>query len=485
MLIGFAIIMIVYIKYIKINEKFTDTDKVSLVTKNQIISLSNNTIVRPTDIMIYLNVFNITNIDPRNTITIAYSFNNYSVADLVTFKSTGIESVISNILNNVISVVAVNVIDDINNNILVIFNISYNQLSESTAALLNINDTLQLPGNAALIYAALNGCTSFTLIGKPIQGDASQINTTYLCNPNTWCDSINSNIKFNIKGQNIPLSITTDAGFRMNNIQLYGPESDSLSSSINNYILGPFTCAFFMKINSLTINGGNSIILFQLFAETPNMIRFAIYYQDPNNSIVEAIIGNLNTKYTWVIPNSTLMSNGYTTLYTFQYDPANSICNFYIGNTLYIANLELNPDEPIILSVTSLTINKGLQTIDAQLYAFIYYNSLLSLNEITSLTKYFQYELGGISILQNNNLQSISQIQQLQSSIQQNKNNIQKSNSCVPPPIVCEAAASASASGSITTNIQNPWVVNYNAQIDSNLESQLSECSPLQIKKSF
>ena len=471
------------------------SSQIALSSQQKSMFLSQNTIIRPNDILLYINSFNITDSDPRNIITITYSFNNYTVNSLNIFQSTGIESLIGNILNlNSNLVNATNLINDVNNNTIVTFKLIYSQLSQSTAAMSNIDATLQLPSNAKLIYSVLIGCNSFVIIGKPTQGDASQLNTTYWCSLNTWCDFMNKNIKFNIKGQNIPTSITTANGLGINNIQLFGPSSNIISNASNNYILNSFTIVFFMKFNSLSFANGNSIIWYQMYAETPNMIRLAIYQimnqniPDPNFSIVEVIIGDQNTNYRWTIPNSTLMSNGYVSLYTFQYDADNSVCNFYIGTTMYTANLEVDTANPIVLSITPIAINKGAQSLDAQLYAFIYYNAVLSTTDLNALTQYCQIELGGIPILQKNNLQAIAYIQKLQSEIQNTQNNI---SSCQQ-----EIGCSDCANGSIATKTitvppsqppipPNPWVVNYNTTYDTNktLESKLSECGPLQINE--
>ena len=470
-------------------------DNIALSSQDKKLLLSEYKLIRENDILLYLNSFNISDIDPRNIITIVYSFNTYVVSNLSVLQSTGIESLIANILNiDNNSVSATNLINDVNNNTIITFKITYSQLSQSTAALTNIDDTLQLPTNARLIYSALNGCTSFTLIGKPSHGDASSVNTTYWCSLNTWCDFKRPSIKFNLKGKSVPIKITTSSGLDLNNIELFGPPSNKLSISSNN-ILKSFTIVFYMKINSLSYNLGNSIILYQMYSETPNMIRLAIYSIildnnkiDPNFSTLELIIGNQYINYRWTIPNSTLMSNGYISLYALEYDSINSICYFYIGTTKYTAHIEKNSDEPIVLSITPIAINKGAQSIDANLYSFIYYNGLLSETELFALKQYFDYELEGIPIMQKNNLQAIYQTQQLQSLIQKTQNTINYSKQCNPckgsENIAIKSKKSPVPEQSINIG-QNPWIVNYNKNIDKNklLQSDLKQCDILQLNE--
>ena len=442
------------------------------------------TIIQQNNIKLYLNAFNIQISDPRNIITISYSFDSSNIPDLQTLEFTRIEQTLANILNlDENSVIANSINFDVNNNAIVTFAITYPSLSQSNAAITNIDNIIQIPQNIATIFSILNGITFFKLVGKPIQGKAITINNSYMCAPNSWCDYNNPNIKYNIKGNNIPSNINSVDGLGLLNIQLYGPPSNTLGLSTNNYVLESFTIAFYMKINSLIFNDNNSIIWYQMYAETPNMIRFAIYQQDSNYSIVEAIIGNQNINYRWIIPNTTLMSNGNITMYTFIYNKPQSILYFYIGSTVNTATIEMNTDAPIVLSLTPIAINKGSQTFDAQLYAFIYYNSILSIAEIKQLSEYFNYEYGGLGALTQSNSQVLQKLETLTTeltAVQGSQNAIQNQlNQCL----------NANASGSVIKHKQpynpgpSPWNVNYNKQVDPLMESEINQCSPLKLKE--
>jgi hypothetical protein len=204
------------------------------------------------------------------------------------------------------------------------------------------------------------------------------------------------------------------------------------------------------------------------------MVRFAIYQQDTYNSIVEIILGNQNINYRWVIPNTTLMSNGYITTYTFIYNKPDSIFYFYIGSTKNQAVLEVNTDQPIILGLTPIAINRGAQSLDAELYAFIYYNTILSKYEIQEVSDYFNYEMGGIASLQLTNLQSLAKINSLVSQNDKTQGLKSELNKCV------NAVGSYKKPFSIGSN---PWVVNYNKKIDPLMEEEMNQCSPLKLKE--
>ena len=448
-----------------------------LVVSQQQVLNNQISLVQPDNIKLYLNAFNIQSVDPKNTITVTYSFNNYITNDLNTFKSTGIESLLQSILNlDQNTVISTDLVNDTNNNTIVKINITYPQLSQSTAATTNLDSILQLPQNKQQILALFQNVTAYTIVGSVIQGSAGIVNNTYLCDVNSWCDYNNKTIKYNIIGDNIPTSINSTEGLGIFNLQLHGPPSYSLSLVSNNNILDSFTVVFYMKINSLNFNNAKSIIWYQMYAETPNMIRIAIYQQDANNSIVEVIIGNQNINYRWSIPNTTLMSNGYVTTYTFIYNKADSIFYFYIGATENYANIHVNNDLPIILGLTQIAINRGAQSLDAQLYAFLYYNSILSKYEIQQVSDYFNYQMGGIASLQLSTAQAMIQNQSLQVQAQNAQNLQTQLNNCAN-------GSGSYAKSSVPSIGSNPWTVNYNQKVDPQMESELNKCSPLKLKE--
>jgi hypothetical protein len=440
---------------------------------------SNKTIVQQSNIKLYINSFNIYDTDPRNIITIQYAFNTYYENSLTNFKATNIENVIAAQLNLPMGNVIVTdlYIDPPTGNSVATFNIKYTQLSQATAALTELDDKLQLNSTKNAIFGVLNGASALIKMSNPKQGTATNANYTYFCESNTWCDFYNSNFKFNIKGSNIPTSIGNN-GLRLYGLTLSGPPSEKLSTFVNNYYLDSFTVSFYIKFNSLDFNSGNSIIWYQMFAETPNMVRIAIYKNNNDSSIVEAILGNKDTNYRWILPNTTLMSNGNTTLYSFVYDKTNSKLLFYIGSTISVANLESTTDKPIILALTPVSINRGVQSMDANIYAFVYYNTVLSAYDLQQLNEFFQYEKDGITrILQTNN------------NILTDYNKLSNETATIYGKLTQQAMASSKCPTNtvavpvVDVSKSSKWQVNYNTNIDPTLIDKLNQCSPLKLKQ--
>ena len=447
------------------------------------------TLIQLDKVLYYLTSFNIFSSDPRTTIKVQYSFNNYNENNILSFKQTGVEGIICTILSlKAGSVVAVGLTNDMyqNNNAMVTFNISYPQLAAATAALASIDDQLQLQTNRAKILAPLPHATSMTLVGAPLQGNNANANNTYFCKTNSWCDFINPGVyQFNIQGSNIPSVINSSNGLKLYGLQLTGPPSESASPDINNY-LNSFTTVFYMKFNSLNFVSGNSIIWYQLFCETPNMVRFAIYYNTNTTSTVEVIIGDKDTNYRWVIPNTTLMSNGYDTLYSFVYDKENAVMLFNIGNTVHTAKIKINLEKPVILALSPISINRGIQSLDVNLYAFIHYNSILSATEISQLSQYLLYQKNGISQLQSSNNANYNTVANMTEQVSTMNQQVQDLTKQVTTCNTTSGVPTTGSNGSSVISRNNRhWQVNVNdlQTADQSLVGQLNTCSPLKLKQ--
>ena len=275
--------------------------------------------------------------------------------------------------------------------------------------------SLPLVNNGIAQYAKMASTVSTSTVYDIPQQNSIQIyinsfniesivspNTTYNCNTNYWCDSINKNIKFFLNGDNIPLAIT-QYGFPTKNIRMQGPRSDSLVSATNNFVLGSFTVSFYMLINTLNFDTDAPISLFQMYAETPNSISlYMLESTNPNNIVIEAIIGDSSVNYSWEIPLTTFMANGSITIYSLVVninynDIQHSTISLYIGN---MSPLTQNfttriPTTPIILGNTQLMINYNRQ-LDANILAFMYHSVALTSNDINTLYNYFQQQFIGI-----------------------------------------------------------------------------------------
>jgi hypothetical protein len=149
----------------------------------------------------------------------------------------------------------------------------------------------------------------------------SNLNNTYVPTMNKWQDSINpQQYSFAFYGA-VPPTIIKNIGLPMKNIKMAGPKSGELAP--NDHILQSFSIVFYLTFTSLTFDSPTNspdIVLFEIFAATPNYIRlsFAQIDNDKKNISVDIIIGTLI--HSWVIPITTILSNGASTLYGIVYN---------------------------------------------------------------------------------------------------------------------------------------------------------------------
>ena len=238
---------------------------------------------------------------------------------------------------------------------------------------------------------------------------ANNRNTTYIPTMNKWSDALKPNqYSYSFYGA-VPPTTIGNIGLPMKNIKIAGPAAGELSS--NNYILDSFSVVFYLTFNSLAFdmtnnNNNNDIVLFEIFAASPNYIKLSIapIHNDAKNISVDIIIGTLI--HSWIIPITTILSNGASTLYSIVYNK-NSAENqfvFYIGlntNTVaYTATYGEKEQKPTLnLTYEPLLINEN-QNLDAYLSAFCFYNSPLTADEMSSLGNYFASQLSGAYLLE-------------------------------------------------------------------------------------
>jgi hypothetical protein len=221
-----------------------------------------------------------------------------------------------------------------------------------------------------------------------------QLNKTYQCQTNYWCDANNSSIKYFLSGQNVPATIDNN-GLPLKNIEIIGPSASTLVSSANNYTLQSFTIVFYLNMNTLNFDTNGQIILYQMNAENPNAISLFIQQipNDSNNVEISAQCGHSSNYYTWVVPITTILSNGNTTLYSLVHDNDASTLTLYIGVGRNIYSVTRNDTDTanIILTNTQITINTN-SNLDANILAFCYYNIALSRNDMKQLNTYFEQQ---------------------------------------------------------------------------------------------
>ena len=406
-----------------VTEEFVDT---SLAASGATAGTAATGMPQQTALVMYTNTFNMVTDDTQKTVIVSL--------DLLGYTKT-------NTLSEVMRfVLAANVTKQLNtaDGAVRIVNVTYGDTAATAtisvayssvqAALAAVNMIAsQLVSTAmktSLVSAGMSQLTDLSVSTAPRQGVALENqNNTYSSLTNQWIDfSRNTNANANnigftlVSSAALPGTLVSANGLPIKGIKMVGPPS----TQFGNGYLDSFTAVWYMKINALEFTK-NKIMIFQLFAETPNKIQLNIQPNgtDATTAVVEAIVGVATTKYQWTIPRTTLMSNGNTTLYSLVYNPTANKLNFYIGELEYPADVTLNPDYPIKLGLSQMIINDTpkFQSLDANILAFAYYNVALTNAELKALSVYFSKEAGGINLLQQMAQQEAARVLQLQKEI--------------------------------------------------------------------
>ena len=307
-------------------------------------------------------------------------------------------------------------------------------------------------------------------------------NNTYQCDNNTWCDALNRSIKYFINGTNIPLTID-NIGLPMNNIMIQGPPSYSLVSRDNHYKLGSFSVVFYLNFNSITFDSDADIILYEMFAESPNRVKIALI-EIPNNTEdleLSITLGPADQAYTWKIPRSTFESNGNTTLYSLVYNERDKTITFYIGTSANINVADIQGTPRIILGVTPLEINKN-RNLDALLSAFCYYDVVLTRLDLERIKKFFENQSKSVNTLQNTLLslkssltsQNTSLLHQLNTSSETIQGLERRLEDLSNKTCVVQSPAPMARGRNWHINMDNVSSVN---------DKDLQQCSPLTLKE--
>jgi len=225
-----------------------------------------------------------------------------------------------------------------------------------------------------------------------------------------WNNFIRDATHFTLIGTGIPSSIRqmaegessySSVGLPLKTIKLIGPSS-TLACGVSETaaattLLNSFSVMFYGRFNSIEFSDtSKSIVLFQMFAENPNHIKWSITQKDATNCYIELVLGNVNTTYRWLVPKSTLLSNGNPTLYSLVYSVADVKRTFtiYIGTNKYTASS--TDMTPIRLGYTPMEIN-STTNMDMILQSFVYMNNVLADADIPVWSEYFVNESGGLA----------------------------------------------------------------------------------------
>jgi hypothetical protein len=347
---------------------------------------------------------------------------------------------------------------------------------------------LPYPTQLSLYFNSFNA-------SSPVPG-VGNMNTTYQCNgnkPNYWCDANNSSIQYFLNGQTPAPSSMPNGGLQMLNMMITGPPATSLVNT-NITPLSSFSLVFYMKVNSITFTTPADIILYEMSAVTPNMVRVSISQitGDSNNVEVNIIVGPTAKIYSWTVPITTLLSGGNNTTFTIIYDttsvPSQPTLSFYIGAGGNGNVWNMQSPGNIYLSDLGITINKN-QNLDAALLAFCYYSCVLYANDVKTIDSYFLSEASGICALQNalsvtssalssQNSGLLNLLNSASSTIQTLETEIDKLStvSCPAPKVITASAPTAPPpSGPM-------WQINMNGG-SSVSDTDLQTCSPLTLQE--
>jgi hypothetical protein len=328
---------------------------------------------------------------------------------------------------------------------------------------------------------------------------ASATNTTYKGAMSTWYDTNNNSsvtscqsggpINYFLNGPNVPANIDNN-GLLLHNIMIQGPPSINLVNPSSNYKLASFSVLFYLTIQNLDFDTDAEIILFEMFAQTPNMIRLSIVpvANDTTNVEVNAYVGSSSTVYAWIVPISTFLSNGNSTLYTLVYNntATNPTILFYIGTLQFTADVQ-STSSNIILAMQQLQINTN-RNLNANIIAFAYYNIALSQNDVMNINNYFIQESSSINLLAETLNQVQASLTAKNSAILQQLNETALEAKLLSQQLLSlqnTPAASCPASVSAPAKSYAPpapmWQINMQGA-SSISDSDLEKCSPLTLQ---
>lgn len=305
--------------------------------------------------------------------------------------------------------------------------------------------------------------------------------------------------KFSIRASGGNINAT--AGLVMSGSTLEGPSSDSFTVNPD-YSLGSFAVAFYGKINTLTTL---PVTVYTMYAEArlnvPNVIQISIVENTaaPANVFVRFRVGTENVN--WSIPKSTI-ATGQNNLYTFVYDnttPATPTYTFYIGtatpytytpapstsstppasstgatSTTPTATPPPPPPPPIILGNTNAKVNES-STLDMNLYAFVYYNSVLAAADQADLLAYFTQEANGISKYMRAADAANAALNDIRRRFTSNLD------LCSNSLLMCQSRLNIAELSNV---MRNPWQIELDDKNGASASlSDMYKCSPLAVKK--
>jgi hypothetical protein len=238
--------------------------------------------------------------------------------------------------------------------------------------------------------------------------DATKIKNT----ENRWLDSDDDNKYFTY---NNPIVLKTNningdsgaQGANLNSIELRGPNSYLFANNPDTNELNNFSVYFAGKFNGIT-NTNN--IIFEMVGNTeslnyPSEIKYAqsivninLFKNQNNNFDVIITVGNVIYKGLINNIDRNVIINADITAFYLTYSPTEII--FGINKQVYKYSVD-NTAFLVKLGSTPVIINKG-GNIDFDLYLFVYYKSVITFDEIQTLTRNTYSNLSGLEMAVNN-----------------------------------------------------------------------------------
>lgn len=210
----------------------------------------------------------------------------------------------------------------------------------------------------------------------------------YVANGSAYWRDLQTGVElFNVIGTNLPTKLRNPPrfGLSMSGVRLIGPPSENVAFPNSGYVLPSISVCFFAKWKTVDLNA--PLVLFRMYAETPNHVSVTVNPKDANNVTLSVVCGDFETNYDWVVPKSTLITQGPGALYTFVYDKDANTVTFYVGATaLSMKTLQSKID--IKLSNSPIEVNYS-QNWDADLQALLICRGIVNPSDITATTDYF------------------------------------------------------------------------------------------------
>lgn len=220
-----------------------------------------------------------------------------------------------------------------------------------------------------------------------------------------WRDLKEGKELFNLIGTNLPPKLRNPPtyGIPMMGVRMIGPPSENFAAPNSGYILPSISICFFGKWKSINLDA--PLVLFRMYAETPNAISvtYTPIENDTNNVKLSIILGATTNVYEWVIPKTSLLTQSIGTLYCFIFDRDANTITCSVGTTnLGVQNLK---EKPVIKLSNSPMEIAYTQNWDFQLQAVLLCRGVITPSDITASTDYF-------ANLSNGKVQEILELEQ-------------------------------------------------------------------------